>query len=54
MNKSNVSCAVFSVEAGGRRSAEISQEQEGQKGLISLTSTPPSPPPPPLLRGDEA
>lgn len=49
MNKSNVSFAVLSVEAGGRHSAEISPEQEGQKGLISLTSTPPSPPPPPLL-----
>lgn len=46
-------CSVFSVEVGGRRSAEISEEQEGQKGLITLNPQPPPPPipllPPPLL-----
>lgn len=37
----NASSAVFSVEVGGRCSAEISQEQEGQKGLISLNQKQP-------------
>lgn len=50
-----ISASLFSVEAGGRCSAEISPEQEDQKGLISestaltSSSTPPHVPPHLLL-----
>lgn len=39
LNKSNL-FVLCSLEVGGRCSAEISEEQEGQKGLITLNPQP--------------